>query len=170
MVDMFNGAARMALDGAACGVQVDLDASADHAHIGSDVMVPTNRTAPVDDVTSLDVDRILEGVASAPTLQTASAALEARLARAAATGPTPSPRVQAAWERAREAPGISVGLIAEVIGWMRSHLVKQFRRRDRPAAEARRVSKSISARCERSRRPVRSRRCGPPPATRTRHT
>ncbi len=126
VVGMFDRPAWTAVEGAAWGVQVDLDPAVAYALMGGDVRELTNRVASLSEVTTLDVDRILERVASAPTGRAASAALDEELAAVVGVGPTLSPRVRAAWDLIRSEPGASIGWVAEHVGCTRSQLVKLF--------------------------------------------
>ena len=89
VVGMFDRPAWTALDGPAWGIQVDLHAAAAYALTGGDVADLTNCVVPIDDVVALDVDRILECVAAAPTRGVAFAAVDAEVARAVSAGATP---------------------------------------------------------------------------------
>jgi AraC-like DNA-binding protein len=126
VVGMFDRPALTAVEGSAWGVQVDLDPGAAYALTGGNVCALTNRVTSVSEVTTLDVDRILERVASARTRRVASAALDEELTLATGAGPTLSPRVRAAWDLIRSEPGASIGSVSERVGCTRSQLVKLF--------------------------------------------
>jgi AraC-like DNA-binding protein len=128
VVGMFDRPARTAVDGPAWGIQVDLHAAAAYALTGGDVMDLTNRVTPVDEVIALDVDRLLERIASAPSTRAALARFDAELAPVVSGGPALTPQVQAAWDLICGGAGTSIGAVAERVGWSRSHLVKRFHR------------------------------------------
>ena len=119
LIGMWDRPALTEHDGDAHGLQIDLSPAAAYALVGGRMDELTNRVVDLDELDSLDVDRVLE---------TGGAAIDDELARAVRRGPSVSPEVDHAHAVLGRRPATRIASLADEIGWSRGYLVERFRR------------------------------------------
>ncbi len=111
------------------GVQVDLTPLGAHRLLGLPMSELTNQAVPLDALLGRDADRLVDRLASAPEWASRFALLDQVLGAAVADGPEPDREVTRAWRRLQATDGtVSVGDLADEVGWSRRHLSGRFHR------------------------------------------
>ena len=111
--------------GRSLGMQVNLDPLAARTLAGVPLNELANRTVPMDEV--LDESFLVERLATARDWEARFGLLDAVLARRL-EGARPSPEMAWAWRRLRATHGrVSIGTLAEELGWSRKRIVARFR-------------------------------------------
>jgi AraC-like DNA-binding protein len=111
-------------DGVADGVQIDLSLEAAYALVGVSMDELTNRVVEVDDLDTVDLDRLLNRLLETPSIGVA----HEELGTAMRAGPRMSAEVKWAHERLSIRPDTRIAALAETVGWSRGRLVDRFRR------------------------------------------
>jgi AraC-like DNA-binding protein len=111
------------------GIQVDLTPLGAHRLLGLPMSELTNQAVPLDALLGRDADRLVDRLASAADWSTRFALLDRVLGAAVADGPEPDREVTRAWQRLVVTDGaVSVGDLADDVGWSRRHLSGRFHR------------------------------------------
>jgi hypothetical protein len=128
LVGMYDEPAWTEHVGEASGVQIDLSPALAYALAGVPMHELANRVVPLDDLDTVDVDRLLNRVLELPTWAARSDMLDDELAATAAAGPPISPQVEWAHHVLQRAPNTRIAALADRLGWSRPTLVERFRR------------------------------------------
>ena len=110
------------------GVQVDLTPLGAHALLGGPMSEFAHTVVHLDDLPGALGGKLIERLAAARGRDARFALLDQVLAARIEAGPVPSPEVAWAWRRLRGAAGrVTIGALADEVGWSRRHLVARFR-------------------------------------------
>ena len=113
-------------DGVQHGLEVKLSPPGARRLLGLPLHELQNATVPLEDV--FDTGTLVEELAEAPDWAARFARVDAELTRRLADAPAPHPAVRAAWRALVASRGtVSVGALADELGWSRRHLAARFR-------------------------------------------
>ncbi|MQA83414.1 MAG: helix-turn-helix domain-containing protein [Streptosporangiales bacterium] len=109
------------------GVQVDLTPLGAYAMLGTPMRELTNAAVGLIDLLGNPAEKLTARLAESVTWEARFTLLDEVLTAWVDAGPTPSPPVAWAWRRLRQAEGhVSIGRLADEVGWSRRHLVARF--------------------------------------------
>ncbi len=117
------------------GIEINLSPLGAHMLFGVAMHeLSEHLVVPLADVLGVEIDRLLERLAQAPTWELRFAILDAYIAARVERARRPSPDVAWAWRRLEETGGlIPVGALAQELACSRRHLSSRFREQIGPA-------------------------------------
>jgi AraC-like DNA-binding protein len=110
------------------GIEVDLTPLGAYRLLGVPPSVFAHGVVSTDDIGSRPLTELADRLASAPNWPARFELLDGELLRRAAEGPEADAAVGWAWRQLADAHGqVTVGVLADEIGWSRRHFVARFR-------------------------------------------
>jgi AraC-like DNA-binding protein len=114
--------------GPSSGIQMNLTPLGARLFIDRPMSEVANQIVGLDDLFGQSADELVERMREAPNWDAAFSILESFLALRIADARPASPAVAWAWRALGETGGrVSIGFLAEEIGWSRKHLISQFK-------------------------------------------